>query len=149
MSFPTTETIFGIIEFENKTYDLLSQPLEDEQFKKIKKYKKENNCGSSSAPWSVNKYKWKVKDSKLYLQEIYFKLCKDKSNHIKNIFTTTNLFASWVSVDVKLLVAKQDIDKKLASREVIILNIENGVIFKATHDIEEYNIPKLRTYINI
>jgi len=31
-----SETIFGIIEFENKAYDLLTQPLEDEQFEKIK-----------------------------------------------------------------------------------------------------------------
>lgn len=63
MSIPTSETIFGTIEFQNNTYELLSQPLSNEQFEKIKQYKKDNNCAISSAPWSVNKYKWIVEDA--------------------------------------------------------------------------------------
>jgi len=38
MSIPTQETIFGTIEFQGKTYDLLSQPLSHKQFEKIKLY---------------------------------------------------------------------------------------------------------------
>lgn len=149
MSIPTTETTFGTIEFQNNTYELLSQPLSDEQFEKIKLYKKDNNCGISSAPWSVNKYKWIVEDNKLYLIEIYFKLCEDQSNHIQNIFDTDKLFASWVNREIKLLVSKKDIDDKKAKREVIILDIQNGVIKNHTNDVEKYTIPKLRQYMEM
>jgi hypothetical protein len=51
MSIPNQETIFGTIEFQGKTYDLLSQPLGDEQFEKINQYKKESNCGSIMSPF--------------------------------------------------------------------------------------------------
>lgn len=35
MSFPTSTTVFGQIIIEDKTYDLRSQPLGDEQKKRI------------------------------------------------------------------------------------------------------------------
>lgn len=149
MSFPTSETVFGTIEFQNNSYELLSQPLSDEQFEKIKQYKNDNNCGSSSAPWSVNKYKWVVEDNKLYLIDIRFKLCEDKSNHIQNIFDTDKLFASWVNRELKLLVSKEDIDSKKAKREVIVLNVQNGVLKNYKNTLEEYNIPKLRQYMEM
>lgn len=147
MSIPNQETIFGNIEFQSKTYDLLSQPLNDKCFEKIKLYKKDNNCGISSAPWNVNKYKWIVEDDKLYLIEIYFKLCEDKSNHIENIFDTDKLFASWVNREIKLLVSKEDVDSDKAKREVLILDVENGMIKDCKNILELYKIPKLRKYL--
>lgn len=148
MSIPTQETVFGTIEFQNNTYDLLSQPLSDEQFEKINQYKKDNNFGISSAPWSVNKYEWVVEDNKLYLIDVRFKLCEDKSNHIQNIFDTDKLFASWVNRELKLLVSKEDIDDKRAKREVINLDVQFGVMKNYETIVEEYTIPKLRQYLN-
>lgn len=94
MSIPISTTVFGQITIDDITFDLLSQPLSDEQFEKIKQFKKENNCGISSAPWSVSKYQWRLEDYKLYLVDVRFKLCEDKSNHIQNIFDTDMFFAS-------------------------------------------------------
>lgn len=148
MSIPTQETVFGTIEFQNKTYDLLSQPLNDKCFEKINKYKKENNCGLSSAPWSVNRYKWIIEDNKLYLVDIHFKLCDDKSNHIQNIFDTDKLFASWVNHELKLLVSKEDIDNKKAKREVLVLDVQGGIVKNYKNVVEEYNIPRLRQYMD-
>ena len=149
MSIPTQETVFGTIEFQNKTYYLLSQPLNDKCFEKINKYKKENNCGLSSAPWSVNKYKWVVEDNKLYLIDVRFKLCDDKSNHIQNIFDTDKLFSSWVNYEIKLLVSKEDIDDKSAKREVIVLNVQQGMLKGNKSTIEEYRVSKMNKYLNI
>ena len=69
MSFSTSTTVYGQIIIEDKIYDLLSQPLGDEQKKTIDDFKKEHNCGISSAPWSVNKYKW-ILEEVLELVEI-------------------------------------------------------------------------------
>lgn len=149
MSIPTQETVFGTIEFQNNTYDLLSQPLSDEQFEKINQYKKDNNFGISSAPWSVNKYEWVVEDNKLYLIDVRFKLCEDKSNHIQNIFDTDKLFASWVNRELKLLVSKEDIDDKRAKREVLILDVQQGILKSNKFTIEEYRVSKMNKYLNI
>lgn len=148
MSIPTSETIFGTIEFQNNTYELLSQPLSDEQFEKINQYKKDNNCSISSAPWSVNKYKWRVENDKIYLIDIQFKLCENKLNHIENIFDTNKLLASWVNRELKLLVLKEDIDNQKVKREVIFLDVQKGVIKNCKNITEEYNIPRLRLYIS-
>ena len=148
MSIPTSETTFGTIEFQNNSYELLSQALSDEQFEKIKQYKKENNYGISSAPWSVNKYKWIIEDDKLYLVDICFKLCDNKSNHIQNIFDTDKLFASWVNREIKLLVSKEDIDSKKAKREVLVLDVQGGIVKNYKNVVEEYNIPRLRQYMD-
>ncbi|MEA3353105.1 MAG: hypothetical protein U9Q33_04730 [Campylobacterota bacterium] len=146
MSIPNQETVFGTIEFQGEIYDLLSQPLSDKQFDKISKYKKDNNCGNSSAPWSVNKYKWVIEKDKLYLTDIYFKLCEDKSNHMKKIFNTDKMFAIWVNREIKLLVSKEDINDNKAKRKVIIFNIQNGLVVNQTNSMEEYTIRKLRKY---
>lgn len=148
MSIPTTEAIFGTIELQNNSYELLSQPLSDEQFEKINQYKKDNNYGVSSAPWSINKYKWIVENDKLYLVDIRFKLCDNKSNHIQNIFNTDKFFAFWVNRELKLLVSNKDINEVDAERKIILLNIENGIIKSIANQKEQYLIPKIRKYLD-
>ena len=102
MSVPTSTTIFGQLIIKDKIYNLLSQPLGDEQKKIINDFKKEHNCGISSAPWNVNKYKWILENNKLYLIEVFFILCKDKSNLIQKVFNTTKPEAQWLNGEIKV-----------------------------------------------
>ena len=123
MSFSTSTTVYGQIIIEDKIYDLLSQPLGDEQKKTIDDFKKEHNCGISSAPWSVNKYKWILEDNKLYLIVVIFKLCEDKANVIEKRGTDNDKVIPYsdrrgigISRNFKAIIARDEI-----YRRVIIL----------------------------
>lgn len=146
MSISTKETIFGTITCKNNQYDLLTQPLSEEQFKKIDTYKKANDCGISSAPWQTNKYHWNIEDNKLYLTEVYFDLCPDKSNLIQKIFKEEKVFAKWLNKSIKLLVSKKDIDENYREREVLILDFNNGMLVDTKKDNEKYKISRLSKY---
>jgi len=153
MSVPTQDTVFGKIQYENKQYDLLSQPIDKVQSDKLKQYKKENNCGISLAPWSVNKFEWIIKDDKIYLSSIKCKLCKNKENLISNIFDTNELFASWVDKDIRLLVSKKELGnnnqgRMMIEREVLILEFENGSLKKSRLEIEQYRSSNLKNYLD-
>lgn len=152
MSIPISTRIFGQITIDDITFDLLSQPFSDEQFEKIKQFKKDNKCGISSAPWSVNKYKWIVEDDKLYLVDVRFKLCEDKSNHIQNIFDTDMFFASWLNKELKVLIHEipeynNSNKKREKKRKVLMLNFKDGVIISKNEIEEIYISNKLQDYI--
>lgn len=153
ISFPTEDTVFGKIQYKNKKYDLLNQPIGKAQSDKINQYKKDNDCGISSAPWSVNKFDWIIKDDKLYLSSIKCKLCKNKENLINNIFNTNELFASWVNKDIKLLVSKKELGnnkqgRMMIEREVLILEFENGSLKKSRLETEQYCLLNLKKYLD-
>ena len=153
MSIPTKDTVFGKIQYKNKKYDLLNQPIGKVQSDKLNQYKKDNNCGISSAPWSVNKFEWIIKDDKLYLSSIKCKLCKNKENIIKNIFGTDELFASWVNKDIELLVSKKELGnnkqgRMMIEREVLVLNFENGLLKKSKRKTEQYRSSSLKNYLD-
>lgn len=153
MSIPTKDTVFGKIQYENKQYDLLSQPIDKIQSDKLNQYKKENNCGISSASWSVNKFEWIIKDGKLYLLSIKCKLCKNQENLISDIFDTNELFAFWVNKDIKLLISKKELGnnnqgRMMIEREVLILSFENGLLNKLKRETEQYRSSSLKNYLD-
>lgn len=166
MSIPISTTVFGQITIDDITFDLLSQPLSDEQFEKIKQYKKDNKCGRSSAPWSVNKYKWIIEDEKLYLVDIYFKLCEDmkvykvgetipkevNKNYIIDVFGTNKLFASWLNKELKVLIHEipeynNPNKKREKKRKVLMLKFKDGVIISKNEIEEIYTSNRLQDYI--
>jgi len=152
MSFPIQDTIFGTIIYKDKKYDLLANPLDKILYQKITQYKKDNDCGISTAPWNNNKFQWTIEDNKLYLVSIKFKLCQDKNNLISEIFDTKKLFASWFSDDVKLLISKKEIEhiknsKVKMQRNILILKFANGVLTDTTNSTEEYQALNLEYYI--
>jgi len=148
MSFPTVDTVFGQILYKNKQYDLLCQPLDETHFNILRQYKKENNCGVSSAPWAVNEYKWTVRNNKIYLTSIKCRLCKNQENLINEVFDTDIIFASWVTEDVKLVVSKKKSNvseyKITMEREVLILTFENGILKHFATEVEQYQIINLK-----
>lgn len=152
MSFLTSTTVFGQIIINNKSYDLLSQPLSDEEFKKIKQFKKENNCAISSAPWKVNKYKWILENNKLYLIEVFFILCKDKSNLIQKVFDTTKLEAQWLNEEIKIWMqdledySNQDKPRE-KKRKLMTLDFKDGVLVSFQERDEIYTTNKLLDYL--
>ena len=152
MSFSTSSTVYGQIIIEDKIYDLLSQPLGDEQKKTIDDFKKEHNCGISSAPWSVNKYKWILEDNKLYLIEVIFKLCEDKSNLIQKLFATTKLEAQWLNGEIKVLMADledySNPDKpREKKRKLMILDFIDGMLISSREIEEIYTTNRLLDYL--
>ncbi|MGE3301368.1 MAG: hypothetical protein AB7I39_13165 [Arcobacter sp.] len=152
MSIPISTTVFGQITIDDLTFDLLTQPLSDSQFEKIKQFKKDNNCGISSAPWSVNKYKWILEDDKLHLVDVRFKLCEDKSNNIQNIFDTDKLFASWLNKELKVLIHEipeynNPNKKREKKRKVLMLKFKDGVIISKNEIEEIYTSNRLQDYI--
>lgn len=153
MSIPTKDTVFGKIQYKNKEYDLLNQPIGKIQSDILNQYKKENNCGISSAPWSVNKFEWIIKDDKLYLSSIKCRLCENQENLISDIFDTNELFASWVNKEIKLLVSKKELglnkqQKMMIEREVIVLNFENGILKHFQKETEQYPSSSLKYYLD-
>ena len=153
MSFPTQDTIFGIIIYKDKQYDLLTNPLDETLYQKITKYKKDNDCSISTAPWNNNKFQWIVEDNKLYLVSIKFKLCQNENNLISEIFDTKKLFASWHNNDVKLLISKKEMEhikngKVKIQRDILILKFSNGILIDTINEIEEYKTLNLKYYIN-
>lgn len=152
MSFSTSTTVYGQIIIEDKIYDLLSQPLGDEQKKTIDDFKKEHNCGISSAPWSVNKYKWILEDNKLYLIEVIFKLCEDKSNLIQKLFATTKLEAQWLNGEIKVLMGDledySNPDKpREKKRKLMILDFIDGMLISSREIEEIYTTNRLLDYL--
>ena len=153
MSIPTKDTVFGKIQYKNKKYDLLNQPIGKVQSDKLNQYKKDNNCGISSVPWSVNKFEWIIKDDNLYLSSIKCKLCKNKENLINDIFNTSELFASWVNKEITTLVSKKELGnnkqgRMMIEREVLILEFENGSLKKSRLEIEQYRSSNLKNYLD-
>jgi hypothetical protein len=153
MSFPTHETIFGIINYKNKQYDLLTNPLDDIIREKINIYKNKNKCGISTAPWSSNKFEWIVENNKLFLISIKLKLCENQDNLINNIFNTNKLFASYLNDSIKLLVSKKEMKvmhnlKIKMQRDVIILKFNDGKLINSYNKVEEYNLINLKYYID-
>ena len=152
MSFPTQETIFGTIIYKDKQYDLLTNPLDKILYQKITQYKKDNDCGISTAPWNNNKFQWIVEDDKLYLVSIKFKLCQNENNLISEIFDTKKLFASYFNDDIKLLVSKKELEqiknsKVKMQRDILILKFSNGILIDTIDEIEEYKTLNLKCYI--
>ncbi|MBD3830923.1 MAG: hypothetical protein IE890_10630 [Arcobacter sp.] len=152
MSFSTSTTVYGQIIIEDKIYDLLSQPLGDEQKKTIDDFKKEHNCGISSAPWSVNKYKWILEDNKLYLIEVIFKLCEDKSNVIEKVFSTKELEAIWLSSELQVLIEDykdySNPDKpRERKRKLMILDFNDGILISSREIEEIYTTNRLLDYL--
>jgi len=153
VSIPTKDTVFGKIQYKNKKYDLLNQPIGKVQSDKLNQYKKDNNCGISSVPWSVNKFEWIIKDDNLYLSSIKCKLCKNKENLINDIFNTSELFASWVNKEITTLVSKKELGnnkqgRMMIEREVLILEFENGSLKKSRLEIEQYRSSNLKNYLD-
>ena len=152
MSVPTSTTIFGQIVIDEQAYDLRTQPLGDEQKKRINDFKKEYKCGISSAPWSVNKYKWILEGNKLYLIEVFFKLCEDKSNLIQKLFATTKLEAQWLNGEIKVWMGDledySNPDKpREKKRKLMILDFIDGMLISSNEIEEIYTSNRLLDYL--
>lgn len=152
MSVPTSTTIFGQIVIDEQAYDLRTQPLGDEQKKRINDFKKEYKCGISSAPWSVNKYKWILEGNKLYLIEVFFKLCEDKSNLIQKLFATTKLEAQWLNGEIKVWMGDledySNSDKpREKKRKLMILDFNDGILISSKEIEEIYTSNRLLDYL--
>jgi hypothetical protein len=72
MSMLSQSTIWGKIIYQGENYDILNQPLNKKNLKKIEFYRKEMSYSSiSKASGSVG-YLWDIIDNKLYLKDIGF-----------------------------------------------------------------------------
>ena len=147
MSFPTKDVVFGTVIHRDKKYDSVSSLTDTnkEYHKKLQQYKKENQCGISTAPWSSNKTTWIVEDKKLYLVDMRINsiFCKIENNIIQDIFQTDKLFASWLNKDIKLLISKKKIErtedsKDNVQRDVLVLSFKNGMIVDTKQITEQY-----------
>ena len=147
MSFPTKDVVFGTVIYRDKKYDSVSSLTDTnkEYHKKLQQYKKENQCGISTAPWSSNKTTWVVEDKKLYLVDMRINsiFCKIEHNIIQDIFQTDKLFASWLNKDIKLLISKKKIErtedsKDNVQRDVLVLSFKNGMIVDTKQITEQY-----------
>jgi len=152
VSFPTKDTIWGEIEYEDKIYDLLDRPISDEIWNTINLYKQENNCGVSSASWNANKFKWIVKDNKLFITSLKCRLCKNKSNLIPVIFNVNKLYAKWVSTSIKLVLSKKELalderEEIQIERELLVLTFENGILISTHEDVERYTSKIIKSYL--
>lgn len=153
MSICTNRTVFGQIIIDGKNYDLLSQPLVHQHHIIIQKFKKDHNCGLSTAPWQHNRYYWILEEDKLYLTEVHFVFCKDNSNLIEKIFGVSKLEASWANKELKILInegPEYEIsdNRNMMKRKVMILGFKNGIV-SSKKEFEE-TIPlmrKLKGYI--
>jgi hypothetical protein len=153
MSFPTKDTIFGTIIYKNNKYDLLTNPLSKNEYQKITKYKKENNCTIIMSPTGWNIFEWLIYDDKLYLTSVKFRQCKNKINAIDEIFHTKKLFASWIDDKIKLLISKKELGKDeqkkmIIEREILIIDFQNGILADLTKEIEQYVSQDLKYYID-
>jgi len=153
MSFPTKDTIYGTIIYDNKKYELLNNPLNESLYHKIIQYKDDNNCGISTAPWSVNNFEWLIEDNKIYLISVKLKLCEKKGNIIFDIFNTNKLFASWLNDKIKLLISKKKIEtmkngKIKMQRDILILKFSEGIVTNARKKTEDYQTLNLKYYID-
>jgi hypothetical protein len=152
MGFPTKDTVFGTIFYKDNKYDLLTNPLSEKKYQKLNKYKKENNCGMSTASWNVNNFEWIIDNNKLYLIDIKLKLCKNQDNLINEIFKTSKLFANWLNDDIKLLISKKEIEPSKSSkvkmqRDIFVLNFNNGLLIDSNKITEQYQSFNLKYYI--
>lgn len=151
MSFSTKDTIWGQIEYNNRKYDLLDRPLSNEIWDKINLYKKENNCGTSSASWSSNKFEWIIEDNKLFISSLKFRFCKNKNNLIPMIFKVEKLYASWVNENIRLVLSKKELDFNQCNeiqieREILLLSFKNGILLTSSKEIERYISKSLKDY---
>ena len=145
MSVPCKDTTWGDIIFEGKMYRIFSVPLNEENRKKISKYKQKSGWITFS-PWLDNNYLWRIKNDKLYLQEV--KLFGFKGSQITNIFGVKELFASWQNKDIEVLVSKESFDvagqrrMKLVKMKIKVLRFENGKLISVEDTIKEIKMRK-------
>lgn len=152
MSFPSNDTIWGQIDYNNKKYDLLDRPLSNEIWDKINLYKKENMCGVSSASWSSNKFEWIIEDNNLYISSLKCRLCKNKDNLIPAIFKVDKLQALWVNEDMRLVLSKNELGlnnkgKMIIERELLVLAFKKGILISSSKEIEKYTSKSLKYYL--
>jgi hydroxymethylpyrimidine pyrophosphatase-like HAD family hydrolase len=154
MSFPTKDTTFGTIIYKNNKYDLLTNPLSKNEYQRINKYKKENNCLVIMSPTGGNIFEWLIDDDKLYLISVKFKQHTDYTvNVIYEIFHTKKLFASWVNSEIKLITSKKELGrdeekKMIIEREILIMDFQDGILVNLTKEIEQYSSSSLKYYID-
>jgi hydroxymethylpyrimidine pyrophosphatase-like HAD family hydrolase len=154
MSFPTKDTTFGTIIYKNNKYDLLTNPLSKNEYQKINKYKKENNCMVIMSPTGGNIFEWLIDDDKLYLISAKFRQHINYTiNVIDEIFHTKKLFASWWNDKIKLIISKKELGrdeqkKMIIEREILIMDFKNGILVNSTKEIEQYSSSSLKYYID-
>jgi len=154
MSFPTEDTTFGTIIYKNNKYDLLTNPLSKNEYQKINKYKKENNCAIIMSPTGGNIFEWLIDDDKLYLISVKFMQHINYTiNVIDEIFHTKKLFVSWRNSKIKLIISKKELGrdaqkKMLIEREILIMDFQNGMLVNSTKDTEQYISSSLKYYID-
>jgi len=158
MSFPSNETIYGQVTYNGVKYDLLNNPLGNNEWEKIQKYKKTHNAIISTAPWNVNSYQWKIIDDKLYLVGVTLKFYKNdkitfdivEKECMVDIFKNESIFINYFNGTLKLLVSKKEIQieknnwRCICERDILLLRFDNGIISNIKKYTEQYKSNSLK-----
>lgn len=151
MSLANKNTIFGKIQYQNKLYELIVNNLLNQQTKSlIEKFKQNQNCITSSAPWLHEDYHWVVENDKIYLTSIKLNLCNNTDNQIMKIFGQNKIFAYWVqkaSLQINRVLLQREEINSYYQREILILDLQNGVLKDTNVSVENYRVKELKNYI--
>lgn len=157
----------GQITYNNKLYDFLSIPLNDEvrtKFNEVfKRFKDEGRITLvSSAPFMNSTFIWIIENNKLYLKKALINYTKDKDEErtdkkrsimpierpvdvFNEIFPNQDkLFASWVNETVRIKL-DSTIKDGMEIFDELHLEVVNGVIQNSKNVQQSYKT--LRTYI--
>jgi len=167
MGMPKKWDTKGQITYNNKLYDFLSIPLNDEirtKFNKIfKHFKDEGRIALvSSAPFMNSTFIWSINDNKLYLNQALINYTKDKDEkrtdkkrHIipvkrpidvfNEIFPNQDkLFASWVNEAIRIKL-NSIIKDGMEIFDELHLEVVDGVVKNSKNVQQSYKT--LRTYV--
>ena len=106
------------------------------------------------SPTGGNIFEWLIDNDKLYLISVKFKQHINYTvNVIDEIFHTKKLFASWVNSKIKLIISKKELGrdeqkKMIIEREILIMDLQDGILVNLTKKIEQYSSLDLKYYID-
>jgi len=162
MSIPRVDEEIGKIDFEGKTYGILSAPIDKKLYAKIYQIGLEYGFGFTvSGPSNVHYY-FTVEEKKLHLKEIkYNHFCsylqdkidfKSDTNFIKQITGSEKIFASWANGIIKAVVSSKNIGgdiNKIFDRDILMITVKKGIIIKCQkkHEVVHNIKRKLEKYI--
>ena len=148
MSYFDSEITVGSIKYENKFYEIFTNPINNKIKQSLTKFINKNGF-FTTAPWKYRKFLWEIKENKLFLKKILvnFSLKNCKWQDItKNILNQDEVFANWVNQELKLLILKKPFYFPERKRDILYLKFKNGILDNSYIKEEIYTLNGLKHY---
>jgi len=135
MSFPNNETTWALIKYNHKIYKMFKNPISAELLYKYNKVKKV----ICTAPGKCRDFIYSIENNKLYLCKIVDKLF-NTYDLTQEVIGKRKKFAKWYSGKLRLLIKRKPCKLPYRKREIIELEIKNGILIKESIKEEKYKI---------